>query len=980
MSKTKVKKKKETKFSLFLKNNKYILISALIAFAVMQLVYFCFSLIPYGDMTILRMDLYHQYGPLFAELYDRLTSGESLIYSWNSGLGSSFLGNFYNYLSSPVTLLILFFGHKNIPEAIAAMIAVKAMLSAGSFTYYIKKSLGRHDPTTAAFGILYAFCGYFVAYYWNLMWLDAMVLFPVILLGIEKIINKGKPTLYCISLALMFFANYYMAYMICIFAVLYFLTYYFANYSIEQKFNRALSKKAPLAKRLSNSLFWSSGVKFAFYSIVAVLLAAFVVIPLITILTDSSATSSGSPAEYKKYFSTFDFLANHLASSEPTIRSSGTDVLPNVYCGVLTLLLVPLFLFCKKIKTREKISYVCLLGVLYLSFNMNYLNFVWHGFHFPNDLPYRFSFMYSFVLLVMAYKALIHIKDFSGKEILATGLGFALFLVLVEKITSKNIGDMSLGLSIIFGVGYVLILRLLKDKKYQASAVSILLLCTVTSEIALGNTNHYSMNQNKTNYTSDYDDFRTLKKELDDYDSNGFYRMELTNLRTRMDPCWYDYNGVSVFSSMAYESVSNMQQELGMFGNYINSYTYNPQTPVYNAMFGLKYLVDNCGYYLNDELYSSIMQNGKFTAYKNNYALPLAFAVNKDVASWSSKDALNPFEAQNSWFEKATGVSDVLKQVDISNVTYSNLSTFSDMQLSVGLLAYSKNTSGASASFTAEIVPQTNANMYVYVKSASSDNATITADGFSKTFDTDDGYIIDLGERTPEETVYVDVPIKNSAADSGTISFYVYSLDMDKFKEGYEKLSGSGELKITSYNDTEIFGDITVNDGEMVYTSIPYDTNWEVYVDGVKVKADDIVKISDSLMGFYAEPGEHEIYFRYYSYGLRNGAIISIITIIIATLLIIMKRRKVLFYKKNKQDKWLLLNENAAAFDVSSAANPNDASISGRAAPPTEAIKPDLPEDNSTADKTPDEEISSPEKGSDNAEKEKIKNDNNGEA
>ena len=103
--------------------------------------------------------------------------------------------------------------------------------------------------------------------------------------------------------------------------------------------------------------------------------------------------------------------------------------------------------------------------------------------------------------------------------------------------------------------------------------------------------------------------------------------------------------------------------------------------------------------------------------------------------------------------------------------------------------------------------------MYVYVKSASSDNATITADGFSKTFDTDDGYIIDLGERTPEETVYVDVPIKNTAADSGTISFYVYSLDMDKFKEGYEKLSGSGELKITSYNDTEIFGDISVTDG-----------------------------------------------------------------------------------------------------------------------------------------------------------------------
>ena len=156
MSKTKVKKKKETKFSLFLKNNKYILISALIAFAVMQLVYFCFSLIPYGDMTILRMDLYHQYGPLFAELYDRLTSGESLIYSWNSGLGSSFLGNFYNYLSSPVTLLILFFGHKNIPEAIAAMMSGKSH-ALGRLVYLLYKKITRKARPDNG-GIRYFIC------------------------------------------------------------------------------------------------------------------------------------------------------------------------------------------------------------------------------------------------------------------------------------------------------------------------------------------------------------------------------------------------------------------------------------------------------------------------------------------------------------------------------------------------------------------------------------------------------------------------------------------------------------------------------------------------------------------------------------------------------------------------------------------------------------------------------------------------------
>lgn len=60
-----------------LKENRYVFVSGLCALAVMVLVYFCYDLIPFGDMTILRMDLYHQYGPLFAEFYDRLTSGGS---------------------------------------------------------------------------------------------------------------------------------------------------------------------------------------------------------------------------------------------------------------------------------------------------------------------------------------------------------------------------------------------------------------------------------------------------------------------------------------------------------------------------------------------------------------------------------------------------------------------------------------------------------------------------------------------------------------------------------------------------------------------------------------------------------------------------------------------------------------------------------------------------------------------------------------
>ena len=205
--------------------NRFVLLAAAMAGAAMLIVYFCTRMFPLGDNTILRMDLYHQYGPLFAELYDRIFSHGSMTYSWTSGLGSCFLGNYFNYMSSPIGAIVVFFGHKHVPEAIAAMILLKAALSAGTFTWYLKRSLRSHSMLSASFGLLYAFCAYMLAYYWNVMWLDAMVLLPVILYGIERIIREGKGMLYAGALALSMFSNYYMSFMLCIFSVLYFLYY-----------------------------------------------------------------------------------------------------------------------------------------------------------------------------------------------------------------------------------------------------------------------------------------------------------------------------------------------------------------------------------------------------------------------------------------------------------------------------------------------------------------------------------------------------------------------------------------------------------------------------------------------------------------------------------------------------------------------------------------------------------------------------------
>ena len=878
---------KNTGFYKKYEKNRFVLLSFVTAIAIWILIAFCYDMAPFGDITILRMDLYHQYGPLFAELRDRLVSGGSLLYSWQSGGGGSFLGNFFNYLSSPLSLLVLFFKHINITDAIALIIILKCALSAASFTYYLKASdeFKKHNPITAGFGLLYAFSGYFIAYYWNVMWLDGMLLLPLIVLGIERIVNDKSPKLYVITLALLIISSYYMGFMVCIFAVLYALTYYFGKYGFEKRLIRA-------------------GGNFICFSILAAGISAVCLYPTLHALKACSATSGTFPSDASTYFNIFDFLANHMASLEPTIRSSGEDVLPNIYCGIATVMLAILYLYIKSIPIKEKISRALLLVFLFLSFDINVLNYIWHGFHFPNDLPYRFSFMYSFVLLTVAFKALIRIRELKGKDLLNIGLGTCVFIVLLEELGSKNVNTATIIVSLVFAVLYTIVLSLLNNKKFLASSVACLLFCCMFAEIAIANTDHYDIDQPKTNYASDYTDFREIKNELDEREGNDFYRMELTDLRTRMDPSWYGYNGVSAFSSMAYEKTANLQYNLGMFGNYINSYTYNPQTPVYNAMFGIKYLVNNSEKIkLNDKIYTQVTSNEKFTAYENKYSLPIAFCVSNNIENWNSSFN-NPFETQADFIEKATGVSGVFDTLVPTEINYSNLNEFGDDEIMTGNYMFSKTSVGESSSFTLTITPEKDQNVYVYVKSDDVDTITVRdLDGnLQIDQDVDEEYILDIGECKANKPIFIDIPVAETA--SGYVDAFVVGLNTEKFEEAY-KIMKSGSINMTEFSDTGFKGTVDAAEDCILYTSVNFDDSWEIMVDGKALTYDDVIQIGDALFGIKLTAGEHKIIFDYQPKGLKQGAIISVISAALVIILLFIpddKKIKLPSGKKSKDE------------------------------------------------------------------------------
>ncbi len=889
----------------------YALLSSILAVFVLYVVYFLQSqTVAGGEKTVMRMDLYHQYGPLYAELYDRLTSGESLLYSWNTGLGSSFVGNFFNYCCSPFTLLILLFGHYNIPEAIAVIILLKGACAAASFTYFINRVYGTRRASIG-FGLLYAFCGYFVAYSWNIMWLDAFLMFPMVMLGIVFIIRRGKPSLYIAALAYTMFTNYYMAYMVCILSVIYFLYFYFSHYSLKTKLSETVDAEEDSNGYFSefrNSRFMMTGFKFALGSLLSFMLTAFALIPVYYILTGSSATnSSGAPKidAWKDYFNIFDFLANHLANLSPTIRSSGDDVLPNVYCGIIVLFLVPAFIFSKKITKKRKVLTCGMLGIFYASFSLNFLNYIWHGMHYPNDLPYRYSFAYSFLLLILAYEAFLHIREYSGRFFIGTGVGILAFIVLVQELGSKNVGKFTLMTNIVLVIAMAAILAVIAEARIKRDTVALVLTCFIIAELSVANTGNYVMSQSKEAYAGDYYAFQDISATVEEYenanDAELFYREERSKLLTRMDASWMDYNGISVFSSMAYETTAKLHRAFGLFSNGINSYTYNPQTAVYNSMFGIKYIYDKNDLIHDENMYSFVANNDTFTAYEYNYNLPFIFSVNADLAEWEAYGGQNPFYNQNSYFESATGVEEVLENI----VADDNVSTTGGLTVNTGSLyngSFSFDAGSSEGTATIVFTAEQAGDVTIYFKSPQCLGYNISADngtqystrqsgGSTVYFSLNVGYL-EAGQSAKLVLTY-------PANTDGTASVYAVRLNEEKFLEGYNRILENGTFELTAFEESYFEGTINVtNENALLYTSVPYDKSWIITVDGTQLSQDQIRSVADALIVIPIGQGEHTVSFSYEPQGLKLGLLISGIGFLILLLCLIIS----LISKKKREN------------------------------------------------------------------------------
>ena len=799
-----------------LNSNLTYVIAFVLPLIMMAALYYTREIFPWGSDCYLRSDMYHQYAPFFSELWHKIRNGESLTYSWDIGMGTNFTSLYAYYLASPANWFIVLFPQKYMIEIMNSLIILKIAGSSLAITYYITRHFNTKNCVAALFGMFYGMSGFIAAYSWNIMWLDCVILLPLIMLGLERLVNENKCIFYCITLGLCIFTNYYISIMVCISVVIYFIVL-------------MISYNGP--------------VSILQYALLAGGLGACLLLPEFYTFSLSASSDTSFPAQLKSYFSILSMLTRQLINVPVHL---GLEHFPNIYCGVAVFLLIPLYVMCKKINAREKIGKCIILLIFLTAFNLNIPNYIWHGLHFPNSLPCRQSFIYIFFVLTMCFEAVYNIKELSNKQI-GTSLWISIgLLVLFEQLFMADGSTYSFKIAYVSGIFillYALLMFINNNAKLKIPLVLLLTFSVSIIECTLNMDSTGIGTTSRTSYLLDYDAVKTITKTVADND-DSFYRMDkLFGARTKNDGAWHNYKTVSTFSSTCNAGMSKLFNYLGL-ENSTNAYGCNGLTEVTDMIFSVKYTISNKllaesnlrSYYTGSD--------GEFI-YKNNYTLPIGFAINEQSASkMNFMTANNGIENQNLMIQNMTGISDVFTVVD----EFPNESDCT-------------------------IKPQKDGHLYLIAANQSVDYITVTLNNSDKSYSysnlKSNNRIIDVGYITKSDTVEV-------TAETG-MNLTAYMLDSDKLIKAYNILNAES-YQIDSYTDTHFKGSISLSSDKTVLFSIPYDAGWSVYVDGKRV---DTFVWKNALLCVDVPAGTHSLELRYVPHNLILGCVLTAFSIII---------------------------------------------------------------------------------------------------
>ncbi|MBU3142778.1 YfhO family protein [Clostridium sp. CF012] len=857
------------KFGIYIKRHYVILLAFFLPAFILEIAYIAVRIFPFGNWSLLISDLYHQYAPFISDLQDKLRSSSSPLYSWSGGLGVNFLPLFAYYLASPINLITILFPADYLSEAVLVLTLIKVGLAGSCFAFYLKAVHGEKTLVTVGFSTLYALSGFVLAFSWNIMWMDAIYLLPLIMIGLVNLIREGKGFFYCITLAIALLSNFYMAFFICFFTLLYYPVCLFKYHDFK--------KPSLLIKRTG---------QFAGFSLLSAGLSAILLLPTFFQLKSTSAAGDIFPTTLTNYYDLFDFITRHFTAASPTIREGA----PNLYCGIVVLILLPLYFLSKSIPLKEKLWNIALLLVLTLSFNINILNFIWHGFHYPNQLPYRFSFVYIFLVLSMSYEAFKKLNEFTGKEIGNICLSILGIILISQKFDNLSIGFHTIYISAAFIILYAVALTIDRSCNIRPSCKTLIVFLVLIAEITtntivtvvkIDSTEGYS---SRNSYASgkEVSQIRNQLSDISEKDK-GFYRLEILPPQTANDPALYNYRGLSIFSSTISERPVKMLENLGYSSNGINSYTYEGSTAILDSLLGIKYLIYR-NIAIEEKLYKQTATTDELKIFTNPYVLPLGFQSNSELKKFDSSSGTNPLETQNLLIEAISGIPDILTPIGQKQGTLSNLDFSGKGSQSYSFKRINKDdASKASIDFAIDKAQQ----VYLYYEAPSNMKGSgfLTVNGKQSEFNPKHSSIINLGFCEAGSSAKLQINFDKSSSETGSFKVYAYSLNIPAFEEAIS-LIRKKSMTVENFTDTSIRCSVKAASDGLMVMSIPFDKGWHVKVDNQEVE---IRAVDDSLLSFELLKGSHKIELWFFPEKLFMGLMITLVSVLILIFLFIKK-------------------------------------------------------------------------------------------
>ena len=892
----------------FLRHKFYYILAFALPIIILYITFYAMEMYPYGEKSVLTLDTDGQYIYFFEQLRDVYTGQASLFYTFERCLGGEFLGYFAYYLASPISFLVVFFPSSLIVEALKYIILLKCGLAGLSFAIYLSRTRKKNIYGFIMFPVMYALSSYFVMYQFNPMWMDAFAWLPIIALGIESLAVNGRFKLFIISLSIAVCSNFYIGYMLCIFVAIYFF------FVILSKPNDELNGLNESYHRLK------SLARIAIASIIALMIASTIIFSAYYSLSFGKTSYQNNEMDAQIRFDFLHLIAKMFMGSFDTLRPEGT---PNIYAGLLTLLLLPAFYFSKKVKSKEKIGFSVLIFIFLASFSINTYDLIWHGFQAPVWFNYRYSFMLSFIFLIMAYRAFEELDEISPAFMGKTAVGLFLLIAIVQKTVVlsryeyvetdwKEIpttpGLSMIWLSVLFICLYLLMFYIRNKKPILKTLTSVFIVCLVCFE-ALFNTIigvDGALKDGGVAYRDGYRDYidplsETVEK-IKDKDP-GFYRMEHLRYRKNNDNLAVDIRGLSESTSTFNKSTVDVMSKFGLdVGS--PAIRYVSSNPIIDSIFGIKYIIaPNESHDTNGRLpglysiyggYEKIFTTDHYDVFLNPYTLPVAYYVDKNFSSKYEEKEF--FESGLSFSTTSNNMISCMLGKDVNLFTVceyaldkGNLSKVYDD--SNGGMSFRKNDNdSAPARFGFTVQAHTDGNIYMHLPSPYTTSAKLYVDDkliYSNFFQGNEKGIIDLGYFKEGEIVNIDLEFTHWRLYIWDTKDYFVQMDEAAFKGTFANLNAGG-LKIDEYSDTFISGSLRAFEDGCVFTTIPYDSNWQVYVDGERVETFEMI---DSMLGFNVGKGEHTIELEYVHTPFITGAIISVFGIALLILLCVFEKK-----------------------------------------------------------------------------------------